>query len=182
MLALPGSAYLYQGEELGLWEVEDLPEEVLQDPTWRRSEGTVRGRDGCRVPLPWSGSEGPFGFGPKGSKPWLPQPAEWEKFTAQFQSGTPGSMLELYRAALRLRQEQPGFRGESLTWLPAPEGVLAFERSPVLRCAVNFSGRPWPLPRDWGVLLASDRITGGQLPPDTTVWLWGGGASLRGIR
>ncbi|ONK15381.1 glycoside hydrolase family 13 protein [Streptomyces sp. MP131-18] len=177
MLALPGSAYLYQGEELGLWEVEDLPEGVLADPTWERSGHTVRGRDGCRVPLPWSGSDSPFGFGPKGSKPWLPQPAGWESLTAQTQSGIPASTLELYRSALRLRQDQPGFRGESLRWLDAPKGVLAFERSPVLRCVVNFSGEPFPLPKNWGVLLTSDRITNGTLPSDTTVWLWGGGAS-----
>jgi len=67
MLALPGSAYLYQGEELGLWEVEDLPEEVLEDPIWERSGRTVRGRDGCRVPIPWEGDAPPFGFGPPGS-------------------------------------------------------------------------------------------------------------------
>ncbi|ARQ72606.1 glycoside hydrolase family 13 protein [Streptomyces marincola] len=177
MLALPGSAYLYQGEELGLWEVEDLPDEMLADPTWERSGRTVRGRDGCRVPLPWSGSDSPFGFGPKGSKPWLPQPAGWESLTAQTQSGIPASTLELYRSALRLRQGQPGFRGESLRWLDTPKGVLGFERSPALRCVVNFSGEPLPLPKNWGVLLTSDRITGGVLPPDTTAWLWGGGAS-----
>ncbi|WP_062214995.1 glycoside hydrolase family 13 protein [Streptomyces sp. NBRC 109706] len=176
-LALPGSAYLYQGEELGLWEVEDLPDEVLADPTFRRSGGAVRGRDGCRVPLPWSGLDEPFGFGPKGTEAWLPQPGEWKALTAQAQSGIPWSMLELYRSALRLRREQSGFDSGTLRWLEMPEGVLAFERSPVLRCAVNFSGEPFPLPKNWGVLLASERITGGQLPADTAVWLWGGGAS-----
>jgi alpha-glucosidase len=175
MLALPGSAYLYQGEELGLWEVEDIPQELLRDPTWERSNHTVRGRDGCRVPIPWSGPDSPFGFGPRGSKPWLPQPAEWRELTAQKQSGTPGSTLELYRSALRLRREQPGFAGETLRWLDVPEGLLAFERGPDLRCAANLSGEPFPLPRNWGVLLASDRLDGGRLPPDTTVWLWGGG-------
>ncbi|MGP4114605.1 glycoside hydrolase family 13 protein [Streptomyces sp. 4N509B] len=176
MLALPGSVYLYQGEELGLWEVEDIPRELLRDPTWERSGHNVRGRDGCRVPLPWSGADSPFGFGPRGSKPWLPQPAQWAELTAQKQSGTPGSTLELYRAALRLRREQPGFEGMTLRWLPTPEGVLAFERGPELRCAVNLSDEPFPLPRNWGVLLSSDRLEGGKLPPDTTVWLWGGGA------
>jgi alpha-glucosidase len=177
MLALPGSVYLYQGEELGLWEVEDIPQELLRDPTWERSNHSVRGRDGCRVPIPWSGVEGPFGFGPRGSKPWLPQPPEWRHLTAQHQSGTPGSTLELYRAALRLRREQPGFGGETMRWLDAgAEGVLAFERGPELRCAVNLSGKPFALPRNWGVLLASDRLDGGKLPSDTTVWLWGGGA------
>ncbi|SOD61780.1 alpha-glucosidase [Streptomyces zhaozhouensis] len=176
-LALPGGAYLYQGEELGLWEVEDLPDEVLADPTWERSGRTVRGRDGCRVPLPWSGLDGPFGFGPKGTEPWLPQPAEWKSLTAQAQSGIPWSMLELYRSALRLRREQPGFDSGTLRWLTTPEGVLAFERSPVLRCAVNFSGEPYPLPKNWGVLLTSERLVNGHLPPDTTVWLWGGGSA-----
>jgi alpha-glucosidase len=176
MLALPGSAYLYQGEELGLWDVEDIPQELLRDPVWERSNHTLRGRDGCRVPLPWSGADSPFGFGPRGSKPWLPQPAEWRELTAQNQSGSPGSMLELYRAALRLRREQPAFAGGTLRWLDAPDGVLLFERGPDLRCAVNMSDEPYPLPRNWGVLLASDRITGGKLPVDTTVWLWGGGS------
>src|SRR5699024_4054212 len=73
-LALPGSAYLYQGEELGLPEVTDLPEESLQDPTWERSGRTDRGRDGCRVPLPWEGENSPFGFAPEGTTPWLPMP------------------------------------------------------------------------------------------------------------
>ncbi|GAA1895616.1 glycoside hydrolase family 13 protein [Streptomyces sodiiphilus] len=175
MLALPGSAYLYQGEELGLWEVEDLPEELLQDPKWERSGHTVRGRDGCRVPLPWSGSAPPFGFGPPGSAPWLPQPAAWRELTAQAQSGAPGSMLELYRAALRLRREQPGFAGRPLRWLDAPKGALVFGRGPNLRCAVNFSSTPLPLPADCGVLLASDRIEDGHLPGDTAVWLWRSG-------
>ncbi|MGW8846638.1 glycoside hydrolase family 13 protein [Streptomyces xiamenensis] len=176
MLALPGNAYLYQGEELGLWEVEDIPEALLRDPTWERTGGTVRGRDGCRVPMPWSGAEAPFGFGPRGSKPWLPQPREWHGRTAQTQSGTPGSMLELYRSALRLRRGQRGFAAESLRWLEAPPGVLSFERAAVLRCAVNLSSEPYPLAKDWGVLLSSDRIENGKLPPDSTVWLWGGGA------
>lgn len=181
MLALPGSSYLYQGEELGLWEVEDLPQELLTDPTWERSGHTVRGRDGCRVPLPWSGTVAPFGFGPPGSTPWLPQPEQWRESTARAQSGKVGSMLELYRSALRLRREQPGFAGESLRWLEAPEGVLAFERDPGLRCVVNLSAMPQPLPQGWGVLLTSDRVDDGRLPPDTAAWLWGG-ARRRGDR
>ncbi len=82
-LALPGGAYIYQGDELGLPEVEDLPEDVLDDPTWERSGHTVRGRDGCRVPIPWSGSEPPYGFGPGNEQPWLPQPADWAPLTAE---------------------------------------------------------------------------------------------------
>ena len=87
MLALPGAAYVYQGEELGLREVEDLPEDVLQDPTWERSGHEYRGRDGCRVPIPWSGGQSPFGFGPPGSVPWLPQPAEWAAVSVAAQAG-----------------------------------------------------------------------------------------------
>ena len=108
LLALPGGAYVYQGEELGLPEVEDLPEEVLQDPIWERSGHTDRGRDGCRVPIPWSGDRAAVGFSPPdGADAWLPQPADWAALTVAARTGDPGSMLELYRAALRLRREHP---------------------------------------------------------------------------
>jgi alpha-glucosidase len=106
MLALPGGACLYQGEELGLPEVEDLPEAVLQDPVWERSGHTDRGRDGCRVPIPWSGTSAPYGFSPDGATaaPWLPQPADWAPRAMAAQAGDEASMLELYRTALRLRR------------------------------------------------------------------------------
>ncbi|WP_069464106.1 glycoside hydrolase family 13 protein, partial [Actinacidiphila rubida] len=103
-LALPGSLYLYQGEELGLPEVEDIPRDQLQDPMYLRSGGTDPGRDGCRVPLPWAGTATPFGFSPEGSAaPWLPQPADWSARTAELQAADPDSMLSLYRAALGAR-------------------------------------------------------------------------------
>ena len=96
MLALPGSAYLYQGEELGLPEVIDLPDEARQDPTWFRTNGERYGRDGCRVPLPWT-SEGPaFGFNETGEA-WLPQPAEWAGLARDAQRDDPGSTLTLYK-------------------------------------------------------------------------------------
>ncbi|MEU9103101.1 alpha-amylase family glycosyl hydrolase [Streptomyces xanthophaeus] len=106
MLALPGSAYVYQGEELGLPEVTDLPDEVRQDPAFLRTAGQDGLRDGCRVPLPWSGTEPPYGFGPAGS--WLPQPAGWDGLSVAAQTGDPHSTLELYRAALELRRALPG--------------------------------------------------------------------------
>jgi alpha-glucosidase len=171
MLALPGGAYLYQGEELGLWEVEDLPDAVLQDPRWERSGHTDRGRDGCRVPLPWSGSEPPFGFGPAGSTPWLPQPAAWRDYTAEAEAGDPGSMLELYRAALRVRRGEPALGDGALRWMDGPGEVLAFERDPGFSCAVNFSAGPVELPAHEAVLLASGPLDGGRLPADTAVWL-----------
>jgi alpha-glucosidase len=171
MLALPGCAYLYQGEELGLPEVLDLPPEAFDDPIWARSGHTVRGRDGCRVPLPWSGSELPFGFGPDGSRPWLPQPAAWGTLTAEAQSGDPGSMLSLYRAALRLRREHPGFTTDAFRWLPSPPGTLLFERDPDLRCAVNLSARAFALAPGWEPLVASRELVGGTLPADAAAWL-----------
>ena len=170
MLALPGSAYIYQGEELGLWEVEDLPADLLQDPTWQRSGRTVRGRDGCRVPMPWSGEAPPFGFGSPDSRPWLPQPAAWRHYTAAAEAGDPCSMLELYRAALQIRHEHAGFAAETLRWLPAPADVLVFERDPGLRCAVNLSTGEFRLPASSRVLLASAPLVDNRLPSDAAGW------------
>ncbi|MFG3493809.1 alpha-amylase family glycosyl hydrolase [Streptomyces sp. NPDC047928] len=129
MLALPGSAYLYQGEELGLPEVTDLPDEARQDPAFHRGEGQDGLRDGCRVPIPWSEEGSSYGFGPGGS--WLPQPAGWGALSVAAQTGDPASTLELYRSALALRREHPALgAGDAVEWLPAPEGVLAFRRRP----------------------------------------------------
>ncbi len=172
MLALPGCAYLYQGEELGLEEVEDLDEDLLQDPTWHRSGHTVRGRDGCRVPLPWSGTEPPFGFGPPRSTPWLPPPLGWRELTVEAQTGDPDSFLELYRTALRLRRDHLGFRGSGMAWLPAPESVLRFDRPGGLETIVNLGTTPIELPSGRPILLASESLPEvGLLPPDTAVWL-----------
>jgi alpha-glucosidase len=167
-LALPGSAYLYQGEELGLPEVEDLPEEALQDPTWVRSGHTDRGRDGCRVPLPWSGDRPPFGFAADGVEPWLPQPPGWATLTVAAQRADPTSTLALYRAALHLRRSVPELHTGPLTWQPWDDDVLAFDRGPSFRCVVNLSAHPVEV--QGRVLLASGPLTGG-LPPDTAVWL-----------
>jgi alpha-glucosidase len=171
MLALPGGAYVYQGEELGLPEVEDLPVECLQDPVWERSGHTARGRDGCRVPIPWSGDAPPYGFGVDGSEPWLPQPESWKDRTAAAQDGDAGSMLELYRAALRIRREHPALGEGGVTWQTTPEGVLLFTRSPGFACAVNVSGAPYELPAHSQILLASGPLDGGSLPSDTVAWL-----------
>ncbi|SFW84691.1 glycoside hydrolase family 13 protein [Amycolatopsis australiensis] len=171
MLALPGGAYLYQGEELGLAEVEDLPEAVLADPTWERSGHTRRGRDGCRVPLPWSGTAPPFGFGPEGGSPWLPQPAHWRTATAEAQAADPASMLSLYRAALATRRGHPALGDGTMTWLPSSSGVLSFAREPGFACLVNLSDEACELPGDARVLLASVPPEDGRVPPDAAVWL-----------
>ncbi|MFF7891453.1 glycoside hydrolase family 13 protein [Streptomyces sp. NPDC007907] len=173
MLALPGGAYVYQGEELGLPEVEDLPESVLQDPTWERSGRTDRGRDGCRVPIPWTEGGTAFGFSPEGAtgEPWLPQPAEWGRFAVAAQSGDTTSMLELYRAALGIRRDHPALGDGSMDWLDAPEGVLAFRREPGFVCVVNLSAEPYELPAYSALLLASGPLRNGRLEPDQAVWL-----------
>ncbi len=173
MLALPGSVYLYQGEELGLPEVEDLPDEHLTDPTWRRSGSTVRGRDGCRVPLPWSGDVPPFGFSTNdGATPWLPQPPGWRERTVEALDDDPASILNLYRSALRLRRELPALGEGTLRWVDTDSDVLTFTRTPGFACAVNFGPSPVSPPVDGDVLLRSDaRTDAALLPPDTSVWL-----------
>ncbi|MFI8307596.1 glycoside hydrolase family 13 protein [Streptomyces sp. NPDC085927] len=173
MLALPGSAYLYQGEELGLPEVADLPTEVLQDPVWEQSGHVRKGRDGCRVPLPWTTTGPSYGFGAGGA--WLPQPPGFAAYAVEAQDGAearegvPGSTLELYRTALRLRRKLQ--EGETLTWQEdAPAGVLQFDRNDGWRCVTNLSTTPVPLPPG-EVLLTSAPLTDGGLAPDTTAWL-----------
>ena len=172
-LALPGAAYLYQGEELGLWEVEDIPEALLQDPMYHRSGGADPGRDGCRVPMPWSGGEPPFGFSPRdaASPPWLPQPLAWKDLTVEAQTGDQHSMLELYRVALRIRRTEPALGDGDLRWLDAPDGVLAFARDPGFACVVNLSGAPVELPSPGSVLLTSAPLDGTALACDTAAWL-----------
>lgn len=175
-LALPGGAYIYQGEELGLWEIEDLPEGLLQDPTWKRSGGSDRGRDGCRVPMPWSGDSPPFGYSPPGAtaEPWLPQPTAWKSLTVQAQHGDERSMLELYRKALHLRRAHPALGDGTMTWdSTAQEEVLSFTREPGFRCVVNLSEHQIALPDHAEVILSSAPVHDGWLQSDTAVWLTG---------
>jgi alpha-glucosidase len=154
--------------------VEDLPEEVLQDPTWERSGHTAKGRDGCRVPLPWSGQAPPFGFTADGVSPWLPQPAGWRSITAEAQRDDAGSTLSLYRTALAMRRSLAALHEEPLTWLDAGADVLAFRRGPGFRCLVNFGARPVPRPAGGRLLLASGPCSG-DLPADTAAWFRIGG-------
>ncbi|MEU4515436.1 glycoside hydrolase family 13 protein [Nonomuraea wenchangensis] len=164
MLALPGSAYLYNGEELGLPEVLDLPDELRQDPAFlRRGES----RDGCRVPIPWSAEPG-CGW----RDPWLPIPQEWTALSAEVQEDDPGSTLNLYRAALGLRRRHPALGGGTLSWLDSPEDVLAVERDPGLVVVLNTGERPVPQGVAGEVLLSSGPLAAdGSIPPDTAVWI-----------
>jgi alpha-glucosidase len=167
-LALPGAAYLYNGDELGMPDV-DLPDEVLQDPIWERSGHTERGRDACRVPMPWRGDTPPYGFSASPDT-WLPMPSGWAGLTVEAQAADDDSMLSLYRRALALRSSSPLFTGDQLQWLPAPTGCLAFRRPGGLVCLVNLSGAPVPLP-EGGVLLTSASVDDGHLPDDAAVWM-----------
>ncbi|NBM16537.1 glycoside hydrolase family 13 protein [Streptomyces sp. GC420] len=175
MLALPGSAYIYQGEELGLPEVTDLPDEVRQDPSFFRANGQEGFRDGCRVPIPWTSDGSSYGFGPAGS--WLPQPAHWGALSVEAQTGDPASTLELYRTALAVRREQPGLGDGPMAWLAAPEGVLSFSRRGFV-CVLNTNGAAMELPVPGRALLSSaplefpagsarDTV---RIPPDCCSW------------
>jgi alpha-glucosidase len=135
-----------------------------------RSGGVDPGRDGCRVPMPWSGTHPPFGFAPSDSTvPWLPQPASWADYTVEAQSQDPGSMLSLYRAALRIRRDL--LRQEEFAWLPSEPEVLAFSRGGGFVCIANLSGRPIDLPEHHEVLLGSTETTDGRLSTDSAAWL-----------
>ena len=176
MLALPGSAYLYQGEELGLPEVIALPPESRQDPTWFRTDGERYGRDGCRVPIPWSADAPGYGFSPTGEA-WLPQPAEWAQLARDVQEDDPESTLWLYRTLLATRRAENLGAG-ALEWLDGyGEDVLAFRVSTGATGAAgsvtvlaNAGRTPVPLPAGT-VLVASEPFDGTDLPVDVAVWI-----------
>ncbi len=165
--ALPGSAYVYQGDELALPEAWNLPLDSLQDPIWHDSDHTVKGRDGCRVPIPWESSGSSLGFGTDGS--WLPQPDEFAALSAAAQDGDAESTLNLYRSALRQRREllvdEVGFE---LVDLGAD--VLAFRRGDGFVCVANMGEVEVALPAGT-VVLVSDPLVDGRLPADAAVWM-----------
>ncbi|OKL54073.1 hypothetical protein BSZ39_06045 [Bowdeniella nasicola] len=176
MLALPGSAYLYQGEELGLPEHTQLPDEVREDPAFLRTKGEEAGRDGCRVPLPWTAHEPGFGFSPTGET-WLPQPEDWDRYAVDTQLSDPTSTLYLYRAALKLRRTW-GLGEAVFRFVPTvPEHVVAGlcttqdHKDYLVFTAI---GAPAELPRGWRAELSSDElIERGEtivVPSDVTVW------------
>jgi alpha-glucosidase len=180
-LALPGSVYLYQGEELGLPEVLDLPDEARQDPIFVRSHGREYGRDGSRVPLPWVAQAPTFGFspaspapaGPSPAHPWLPQPDWFGSYAVDVARADVDSTYNLYRRALALRAALWAASGERLHWLPTPgrEDVLAFGRGGSV-CVCVCGDEPYEVPTEWGELvLASARPTGRLLPGDAAAWL-----------
>ncbi|MDX6257402.1 MAG: alpha-glucosidase [Frankiales bacterium] len=181
--ALPGCLYIYQGDELGLPEVDDIPLDRLQDPMHFRSEGVDPGRDGCRVPLPWTVDGASSGFSPESAQaePWLPQPQGWGRRSVQAQVDDQRSMLHLYRQTLAVRRHEADLAEGALTWLDLGDGVLAFTRGDSFASITNFTAEPVPLPAGSTVLLASGDLPQSAsdqndahdclLPPDTTAWL-----------
>jgi alpha-glucosidase len=166
LLALPGSTYLYQGEELGLPEAYDLPVDVLDDPVWENSGHTVKGRDGCRVPIPWESTGPSLGFG--NATPWLPQPAVFAELAADQQTADPESTLNLYRRAIELRRSQWVGAGP-LEWLDLGTGTLAFRRG-AMTCVINLTAEPIDLPAGSQVL-ASGPLGEGRLGANRAMWL-----------
>lgn len=176
MLALPGSAYLYQGEELGLEEVVVAPEH-RQDPAYLRQKDAAPesewvGRDGCRVPLPWGGERPPYGFGPGDDQPWLPQPLDWAALSVDAQERDPDSTLAFYRRALAARREHALGQGDTVQPLAAEDDVLALQRGRIT-VVLNAGASPVELP-EGEVVIASGDLTDGLLPPDTAAWVSSG--------
>ncbi|ROP26549.1 alpha-glucosidase [Pseudokineococcus lusitanus] len=177
--ALPGVLYVYLGEELGLQEVEDVPDDRRTDPIFTRSGGTDPGRDGSRVPLPWSGDAPPFGFSPErrpdGSPaldPYLPQPAGWGALTAQAQAADPASTLSLYRRVLALRRQHLAQAGP-MRWVrtPSPDVLAVAREGSHVQSWVNLGAAPVDLPAGARVLVASEPVEGGVLPGDAAAWV-----------
>ena len=183
MLALPGTAYIYQGQELGLDEVFEIPSDMRQDPAFITTNGVRVGRDGCRVPIPWNNESDSLGFNSTGAS-WLPQPDSWKKLAVSVQDADENSMLTLARNALHLRKTLAALGGitqdvDPLIWdNDSPDGVLSFVRPGrlgglAIRCALNLGAHAVTLPYDGDVVLASDAhaFSDGILNPNSSVWL-----------
>lgn len=167
MLSLPGSSYIYQGEELGLPEDVNVPDEARQDPAYFRTNGERYGRDGCRVPLPWEPNKPAYGFSPTGES-WLPQPSDWDQYARSVEDGVEGSSLELYKQLLRERKARSLGTG-SLVWEEAPADAVAFRRGD-LHVIANLGASAVDLPEGAKVVLSSQPLDGASVPTDTTVW------------
>ncbi len=170
LLALPGTAYLYQGYELGLAEHLAIPADRREDPTFHRTGGAAIGRDGCRVPLPWSGDTPPYGFADRPVRTWLPQPSDWATRTVEAQLSDEASMLNLYRTGLRLRREHPALGEGDMTWLNSGPDELAFTRDPGFGFLANLGRKPVELPSGCRIILSSGPVEDALLPCDTAIW------------
>ena len=170
LLALPGTLFLYVGQELGLEEA-DLADELRQDPIFFGSDGAQKGRDGCRVPIPWDREPPGFGFSER--TPWLPIPQTWAPVSVAAQDKDATSPRALYRAALGVRRRSDALHSGSLTWRDAPAGALVFVRehhSDAIVCAVNVSADELPMPSG-EVLLTSEPRLRDRLPANAAAWV-----------
>jgi alpha-glucosidase len=172
LLGLPGQVFLYQGEELGLEEV-DVPDRARQDPVFYHSDGRQPGRDGCRVPLPWRRGLPNAGFST--TAPWLPMPAGWDRLAVDCQAGSGESMLGHFRSMLDARRRLAPRLPGRIDWLKSPDGVLVYRRGP-LTVACNFRNSPVRLALTGSLVLGTDpliRLGGGflSLPPNSAAWV-----------
>ncbi len=176
VLGLPGAAYLYQGEELGLPEYLDMAPEARQDPIFITTDGRELGRDGCRIPLPWrTAADGSFGFSPAGTTapPWLPQPSDLGTWSAESEETDPDSVLAFYRAAIARRREVFPTVG-AFEFVDTPRGMVGFRHGDVT-VLLNMTDSPLATPPTvHGRLVISSQAGHDDatvVPPDTAVWL-----------
>ena len=177
VLALPGIAFVYAGAELGLEDWDDIPSDRLTDPQFLRTGDRAQARDGARIPLPWSGTEPPYGFSTTVDT-WLPQPPGQQPFTAEAQTGDEHSTLGLYREAITLRKRLLTYREPTLTWHDVPDECLSFTNDGGVHCLLNASGRPVPFDdlappgaTIEDIMLSSTSLEDSEAPPDSAVWL-----------
>lgn len=170
LLSLPGSACLYQGEELGLPEAV-LREEEIRDPFGITYWPEFKGRDGSRTPMPWDGAAPFAGFTAAPAAPWLPVPDAHRALAVDAQERDAESTLRVTRRLLALRQAEPALRFGSARELDLPEPLFGFERMAAGQRVVlvfNLSAAPVALPpglvRDMAGL-AGFRPTDGVLAP-----------------
>jgi alpha-glucosidase len=166
ILALPGSTYMFQGEELGLHEVTDIPEPQIQDPQYLRNHKIDKGRDGCRVPLPWTKSGSSFGFGTGSAH--LPQPNWFGDYSVEVEEKDAHSPLAIYRRALELRKDLQ--TKEEIKWHKTSDvSVLHFSRPNGWNCITNFRAQEYTMPKG-EILISSKPLVNGKIPAGTTVW------------
>lgn len=169
-LFLPGSAYLYQGEELGLPEHTMIEDRFRQDPNFIRTNGAEIGRDGCRIPLPWKSDAPAFGFGPS-DQTWLPQPDNYAHYAVDLEERDPHSTLALYRQLLGIRRQYQLGTGQ-LEWLSAPSESALLARNRDVYTLINYSDSEIQLPWDDISLLAGSQSepSATHLPGNAAIW------------
>ncbi|WP_040494617.1 alpha-amylase family glycosyl hydrolase [Ilumatobacter nonamiensis] len=181
-MAMPGSIYLYMGEELGLPEVLDMPDDRRQDPVFITTNGERLGRDGCRVPLPWTDDPSTnFGFSasPDASEPWLPQPEWWGEVAVDVVDQQDDATLDLYRELIAARRELAVPEGLGAMVLDLGDGLVAVRRGKLI-AVTNVTATPIALDSDHDEGIADampvfasepDELhTPGVIPPDSTIW------------